>query len=189
MRALCLVFTFLLLSIASEPQTADQQLQLHAEIKSRRYCEVNDEIFSLRVTFRISLINARASAVLVSRQIGPIVLVSPTLDDLRNGKHEFEIHPADVFPQPPPSREAIQKELAERRVVQPGEKFETETKEAVLLTPKTEHYSKLEALGPGVHWVQVVMSVDDEGTGTFPSAISQPMKLTVEQYPKSEKCE
>ena len=149
---------------------------------------MDEEIFSLRVTFRISLINARASAVLLSRQIDPIVLVSHSLEDSRNGRHEFEIHPADVFPQPPPSRESIQKALAERRVIKPGEKFEAETMEAVLLTPKTEHYSKLEALGPGVHWVQVVVSVNDEGTGAFLSAMSQPMKVTVEQYPKSEKC-
>ena len=188
MRALCLAFTFLLLSVASEPQAADPQLKLHAEIKSQRYCEVDDEIFSMRVTFRISMINARSSAVLVGQQI-PVVLVSRTLDDVRKGKHEFEILPGDIFPQPPPSREAIQKELAERRVIQSGEKFEAETMEAVLPTPKTEHYSKLEALEPGLHWVQAVMSVNDEGTGAFLSAMSQPMKVTVEQYPKSEKCE
>jgi len=184
----CFMFAFLLLSVASEPQSADQQLKVRAEIKSQRYCEVDEEILSLRVTFRIGVINTRSSAVLVGRQI-PVVLVSRSLDDLRNGKHEFEINPPDVFPQPRPSREAIQKGLAERSVVQPGEKFETEAMETVLPTAKTEHYSKLEALGPGGHWVQVVILVNDESTGTFLKAVSQPMKVTVDQYPKTEKCE
>ncbi len=189
MRTSCLAFMFLLLSVASESQVADQKLRVHAEVKSQRYCDVDEEIFSLRARFRISLINGRTSAVLVSREIYPLLLVSRSLYDARNGKHEFEINPPDVFPQPPPSREAIQKQMAERRVVQPGEKFEAETMEGVLLTAKTEHYSKLEALGPGVHWVQLVMTVNDEVTGAYLNAISQPVKVTVEQYPKSEKCE
>jgi hypothetical protein len=189
MRRYYLAFAFLLVSVASEPQAADQQLQLHSETKSQRYCEVDEEIYSLRVTFRISIVNAGTSAVLVSRQIYPLVLVSRTLDDARSGRHELEIHPGDVFPQPPPSTAAIEKQMAERRVVQSGGKFEAETMEAVLPTAKTGHYSKLEALGPGLHWAQVVISANDEGTGAFLSAMSQPMKLTVEQYPKSEKCE
>jgi hypothetical protein len=184
-----LAFALLLVSVASEPQTADQQLKVHAEIKSQRYCEVDEEIYSLRVSFRISMVNTRTSAVLVSQKIYPLVLVSRTLDDVRSSRHELEIHPGDVFPQPPPSSAAIQKELAERRVVQPGEKFEAETMEAVVPTAKTEHYSKLEALGPGVHWVQLVMSVNDADSATFLNATSQSMKVKVEQYPKSEKCE
>jgi hypothetical protein len=189
MRALCLAFTFLLLSVAAEPQAVDPQLKLHAEIVSQRYCEVDEEIFALRIPFRISLINGRTSSVVVSRRIDPLVLVSRTLGDARSGRHEFEINPADDFPQPPPSRDAIQKEMAEQPVVRPGEKFDAETMEAVLLTPKTEHYPKQEALALGVHWVQVVISVKDEGSGTYLSAVSQPMKVTVEQYPSSEKCE
>jgi hypothetical protein len=189
MRKYCLAFTFLLLVVAAEPQAADPQLKLHAEIKDQRYCEVDEEIYSLLVPFRISLINGRTSPVLVSRRIHPLVLVSRTLDDAQSGRHEFEIHPPDVFPQRPPSRAAIQKEMAERSVVQPGEKFDAETMEADLLTPKTKHYSKQAVLGPGVHWVQVVISVHDEGTGTYLRAVSQPMKVTVEQYPRSEKCE
>jgi len=188
MRKHHLAILLLLLPVAVKPQTPDERLKLHAEIKSQRYCEVDDEIFSLRVTFRIILINASASAVLVSPQIDPMVLVSQSLDASRKGRHEFEIHPGDVFPQPPPSRAAIQKELAERRVIQPGEKFEAETLEAALPTAKTEQYSKLEALGPGVHWVQAAISANDEGTGEFLSAISQPMKVTVLKYPKTERC-
>jgi len=189
MRRYYLAFAFLLVSVASEPQAADQQLQLHSETKSQRYCEVDEEIYSLRVTFRISIVNTGTSAVLVSRQIYPLVLVSRTLDDARSGRHELEIHPGDVFPQPPPSTAAIQKQMAGRIVVQPGETFEGETMQAALPTAKTKHYSKLEALGPGVHWMQVVLWVNEERTGTFRNAISQPMKVTVEQYPKSEKCE
>lgn len=185
----CLAFMFLLLGVAAEPQAADPQLRLHAEIKGQRYCEVDEEIFSLLVPFRISLINGRTSAVLVSRGIHPLVLVSRTLDDARSGRHEFEINPPEFFPRRPPSSDAVQKGMAERRVVRPGEKFDAETVEAILPTPKTEHYSKLVALAPGVHWLQAVISLNDEDTGTFLSAVSQPMKVTVEQYPRSEKCE
>lgn len=184
-----LAIALLLVSIASEPQTASQQLSVHAEIKSQRYCEVDEEIYSLRVSFRIRMVNTRTSAVFVSQKIYPVVLVSRTLDDVRSGRHELEIHPGDVFPQPSPSSGAIQKEQSERRVVRPGEKLEAETMEAVVPTAKTGNYSKLEALGPGVHWAQLVMSVNGADAATFISATSQPMKVKVEQYPKSEKCE
>lgn len=72
---------------------------------------------------------------------------------------------------------------------QPGEKFETDTMEVALPTAKTKHYSKREALGPGVHWMQVVVLASDEGTGAYITATSQPMKVEVEQPPNSNRCE
>jgi hypothetical protein len=87
---------------------------------------------------------------------------------LRKGKHEFELNAPDSFGQPTTKPEG--------RVVRQGEVFESETMETTIPTPKTAKYSKLEALAPGMHCMQVVITAHFEGTLKFASAVSQPIE-------------
>jgi hypothetical protein len=179
MRKHHLAILLLLLSVAAKPQTPDENLKLHAEIKSERYCEVDDEISSLLVMFKVRLINSGKIPVVIGQPIYPLLLVSRTLLNLQKGKHEFEVHAGDVFAQPT-TRGA-------QSVVRQGEVLESEA-EARLPTPITAKYSKLEALAPGTHYVQVVITAQFEGTLRFASAVSQPIEFAVMKYPKTEKC-
>jgi len=176
-----LAVLLLLLPVANASQTPNQQLELHAEIKSERYCEVDDEISSLLVIFKIRLVNNGNVPVVVVRRPYPLLLVSRTLPNLKRGKHEFELHEPESFG-PPTTK-------PEQRVVRQGEVFESETVETIIPTPKTTKYSKREALAPGTHYVQAVVTVQVEGALKFADAVSQPIEITILKYPKTENCE
>lgn len=181
MRKHHLAVLLLLLPVAATPQTPNEQLGLHAEIKSERYCEVDDEISTLRVIFKIRLVNNGKIPVVVGQQTYPLLLVSRTLPNLHRGKHEFELHAGDSLGQPTTK--------LEQRVVGQGEVFESETRETFIPIPKTAKYSKLEALAPGLHYLQLAITAQLEGTLRFTSAVSQPIEITVAKYPKTEKCQ
>ena len=176
-----LAILLLLLPVASRSQTPVAPLELRAEIKSQRYCDVDDEISSLLVKFKFRLANNGNAPVVIAQRTYPLLLVSRTLTDLQRGKHEFELHAPDYFG-PPTTK-------PEQRVIRQGEVFESETAETTIPTPKTAKYSKLEALAPGMHYVQVVITVQLEGTLKFAEAVSQPINLTVLKYPKTENCQ
>ncbi len=181
MRKLHLIVLLFLLAVAAKPQTPNEQLELHAEIKSERYCNVDDEISSLRVVFETRLINNGEVPVVIGQREYPLLLVSRTLPNLQKGKHEFELHAPDSFGRPTTKPEG--------RVVKQGEVFESETTETTIPTPKTAKYSKLEALAPGTHYVQVVITAQLEGTLKFASAVSQPIEIKILKYPKTENCQ
>lgn len=181
MRKHHLTILLLLLPVTAKSQTPVASLELHAEIKSERYCEVDDEISSLLVKFKFRLANNGNAPVVIAQRTYPLLLVSRTLTGLQRGKHEFELHAPDYFGPP--------KTKPEQRVVRQGEVFESETMETTLPTPKTAKYSKLEALAPGMHYLQVVITVQLEGTLKFAEAVSQPINLTVLKYPKTENCQ
>jgi hypothetical protein len=180
MRKHHLAVLFLLLPVGATPQTPNEQLGLHAEIKSERYCEVDDETSTLRVIFEIRLVNNGKVPVVVSQRIYLLLLVSRTLPNLQRRKHEFELHAGESFVQPTTK--------PEQRVVGQGEVFESETLETFIPIPKTAKYSKLEALAPGLHYLQLVITAQLEGTLGFTGAVSQPIEITVAKYPKTEKC-
>src|SRR5580692_2509969 len=100
MRKYHLIVLLLLLPVAAKPQTPNEQLELHAEIASERYCKVDDEISSLRVIFKTRLTNNGTMPVVIGQREYPLLLVSRTLPNLQNGKHEFELHAPDSFGQP-----------------------------------------------------------------------------------------
>jgi hypothetical protein len=181
MRKHHIAVLFLLLPVAAKPQTPDEPLELHAEIKSERYCDVDDEISSLRVIFKVRLVNNGKVPVVIAQRTYPLLLVSRTLPNLQRGKHEFELHPGDSF-SPPKSK-------PEQRVVRQGEVFESETMETAIPTPKTVKYSKLEALAPGMHYLQVVITAQLKDTLKFANAVSQPIEITILKNPKTENCQ
>jgi hypothetical protein len=181
MRKYHLIVLLLLLPVAAKPQTPNEQLELHAEIASERYCKVDDEISSLRVIFKTRLTNNGTMPVVIGQREYPLLLVSRTLPNLQNGKHEFELHAPDSFGQPTTE--------PEQRVVKQGEVFESETTETTIPIPKTAKYSKLEALAPGMHYMQVVITAQFEGTFKFASAVSQPIEIKILKYPKTENCQ
>jgi len=172
---------FLLLPVAAKPQKPNEPLELHAEIKSERYCAVDDEISSLRVIFKVRLVNNGKVPVVIAQRTYPLLLGAMTLPNLRRGKHEFELHAGDSFG-PPTTK-------PEQRVVSQGEVFESETMETAIPTPKTVKYSKLEALAPGMHYLQVVITAQLEGTLQFANSVSQPIEITILKNPKTENCQ
>ena len=80
MRKHHLIVLPLLLAVAAKPQTPNEQLELHAEIKSERYCNVDDEISSLRVIFTTRLIAVGSSNLRCSEEVS-----TQALDQPRNG--------------------------------------------------------------------------------------------------------
>jgi hypothetical protein len=180
MRKRHLAILLLLLPVTAKPQTPDKPLELRAEIKSERYCEVDDEVSSLLVKFKIRLVNNGKEPVVIAQRTYPLLLVSRTLTNLQRGKHEFELNAPDYFG-PPTTK-------PEQHVIRQGEVFESETMETTIPTPKTAKYSKREALSPGMHYLQVVITAQLEGTLKFAEAVSQPISITILKYPKTENC-
>jgi hypothetical protein len=186
MNIYALVFLIAFLVTAANPQITDEKLTLNTQIRSQRYCKVNDKIAALLVSFKIKVVNAAHLAVEVSPPVYPIVLVSHTLDDVRKGNHEFELHSPDAFDQsnsPEPSQKP------ERHVIHQGEDLEFDSVETTLTIPKTKTYSKVEVISPGTHYLQVVLEMGIEGTNSFVRATSKPMKIRIEENPTEEKCQ
>jgi hypothetical protein len=175
----------LLVPILARPQIDEGRLTLRAQPISRRYCEVDDEIATLLIKFKISLTNAKNPAVDFYSPVYPLLLVSRTMDDLRKGKHEFELHAPDRFV---PSLERSETDRPVPPAIRGGETVESEIMEVTLPAPMKSKYSKFEGLDPGTHYVQLVMDLNVEGTSTFARATSQPVEITVDKHPKLEKC-
>ncbi len=185
---LAVMVLVLTIAILAQPQSTDKHLTLGAEIKAQRYCEVDDEIASLLVRFRMRLTNTGGPNVVVDQHIYPLVLVSRTLKDVKNNNHEFELHAPDIF-SPSTSQEPSSKRSdRDQHVIRDGETFEADSMETTLPIPRTAKYSPLEALAPGTHYVQIAVSAVVEGTTNFVRTTSPPFRITVENNPRIEKC-
>ena len=103
MKVHSVLFLVGLTIIHAAPVTADQELDLRAAIASHRYCPVDKDVIVLLVKFKIRLTNGGNAAVVVGQQPYPLLLMSRRREDLEKGKHEFELHPPDIFPQSPES--------------------------------------------------------------------------------------
>ncbi len=176
-------FAFLLIRSATAQET-DQQLKLHAEVVSERYCEVDRRVNSLLLKFKINLTNTRNLAVLFYPNPYPVLLVARTQNDLLRHKYEFQLHAPDVFfrvndqPRPRPVP----------RVVRAGEELESETMEITVPAPRASRLSRYEALDVGLHYVQLRMDLQVYGAATYLRAISQPLAITIDRNTNPNKC-
>ena len=181
-----LLTAFALLSASTAAQDPDKQLNLHAEVVSQRYCDVDSRINSLLIKFKINLANTRNPAVEFYPNPYPILLVARTQTDLLKHSYEFQLHAPDVFdsvndpPRPAPVP----------RIIRAGEQLESETMEITVPTPRASRLSRYEALSVGIHYIQLRMDLQVEGRQlTFIGAISQPLAITIERNNKPEKCQ
>jgi hypothetical protein len=173
------------LATVATAQTEDSQVKPPADTISHRYCEVDKEITTPLIKFKINLTNAGGLPVVFYPEPYPPLLVSGTLNDLRRRKYEFQLHAPDVF--------GLPDENTKRRrvphIIRAGETVESTTMEITVPTPRTSQYSKFEALDPGNHYVQLVMDLNAVDTTTFVRAISPPVEISVEKNPELEKCQ
>jgi hypothetical protein len=125
----------LLLTVAARPQT-DTQLTMRSEIERVGYCAVEDTMVVLRIRFKVTLINGQKSTISVSEPLFPVVLVSRTLEDLRNQNLEFRLYPPTPEPLFVSSLEKRNDAVSPRkRDIQSGESAVFETAEITLPVP------------------------------------------------------
>ena len=181
-----LLTAFALLGASTTAQDAAKQLNLHAEVISRRYCEVDRRTNSLLVKFKINLVNTHNPAVEFYPNPYPVLLVAKTQTDLLQHNYEFQLHAPDVFGSvndPPRPRPVPQ-------IIRAGEQLDSETMEITVPAPRASWLSRYEALRVGIHYIQLRIDLQVEGRQlTFIRAISQPLAITVERNNKPEKCQ
>lgn len=177
-----------LLSVSTTAQETRDQLRLHADVLSQRYCEVDRRTNALLVKFKIKLANTRNPAVLYYPNPYPILLVARTHADLLKHRYEFQLHAPDVFVLVNDRTEAHPRLVP--RVLRAGEELEAETMEITVPAPRAFRLSRHEAVHAGVHYVQLHMDLQVEGRPlTFIRALSQPIPLTIERNTKPQKCQ
>jgi hypothetical protein len=165
-------------------QQAEQQLRLHAEMISERYCKVDSRSNSLLIKFKINLTNTQNPAVLFYPNPYPALLIAKTKADLLKHKYEIQLHAPDVFtalsdhplPRPVP------------RIIRAGEALQSETMEITVPTPRVPQVSRYEALNIGIHYIQLRMHLDVEGATSYVQATSQPIVVTIERNTTSKEC-
>lgn len=175
-----------LLSLAAGLRAGGRQTRLHATIESWRYCQVDSEVSALRIRFKVRLENTGRANLIIPEEITPLLWVSRTLADVKQHKHEFEIHLPDTFR---PQADALPRKKSRSRVVHTDEVVEADTAEVVLPIARRADVSELEALAPGTHYLQVIVPAQIEDTTTFVDMISQPITFAVERHPPPLKCE
>jgi len=185
-------FSLLLLTLTESARPlGNGHLQLGAEIIQQRYCEVDDEIIALRLTFRVTLKNIGSPTVVVTTPVEPLILVSRTLDELGKGKHEFEISPA--MPEPTvlgtEGRKDDEPPQPTRQAIRQDEVLELVTRERTLPVAKTANYPKSDALDLGTHYLEIVLVPQIDRSTSFVRATSQPIEITVDSNPKIVNCQ
>lgn len=191
MRACKVIFLIACVSLLTAERQSEENLILHAHVKSQRYCEVDNEVVALLVRFTISLSNYGDSPVLIqSASIYPRLLLSENIADLLKGEHKFELWPPDVFRQSDKASSGGRpKSIGGTQRIEPGEVFETETMEVTIPTRRNENYSGRDVALPGLYYAQLVLEPRLSGTNRFTRVISDPVEITIEKRPIVHKCQ
>jgi len=178
------------LIFANREPVVDGQLKLDVGVASKRYCTVDDEITSLRIKFKTALANVGPNSIRVNPPFHPRLLISRTLEDLRKGKYEFKLYGPDLIHRSQESTESVAANDAGSHNVdlRPGQVFESETMEISIPTPRTSHFSKMEALPPGEHYIQALIEGRIGSTQRVVRATSEPIKIYVDQNPQIQTC-
>ncbi len=180
------VAALVLLTLSTTAQETDEQVKLHADTISQRYCEVDRRTNSLLVKFKIRLTNTRNPALSFYPNPYPVLLVAGTQSDLLKHKYEFQLHAPDVFGSiNDPSRPRLVP-----RVIRASEELESETMEITVPAPRASRLRRYEALSVGIHYIQLRMDLQVDGRQlTFVRATSQPLAIKIERNNKPEKCQ
>lgn len=177
----------MILAGAARPQIVHEESRMQATIDSQRYCQVDQKRASLVMKFSLAWKNSTSRTITIRQPVHVVPFVSRTLRDLQHSKYEFTLYAPDVFPKPGKRAHGIGP-ATQPTDVKPDQQFTGETMETAFPIPLAAKFSKLDALEPGRHFVQLVLGSKIQGTGTFVRITSQPIEITVEEHPKIDKC-
>jgi hypothetical protein len=161
-----------------------KEVRATTRIVSQRYCAVDDEIASLGLTLRTTLVNGSTSALKVAKNFYPKLLVARTLRDSKMRRYELEQHgPEKIVPDPGEARAA--KEVQ----VLPGESLESVT-EVFVAVPVVTSNVPIDALPPGKHYLQadVQVLIADAAQPKYRNVISTPVAFEVDTAPQPIDC-
>lgn len=189
MKVRDLVLAGMILPSTVPSQIVKDQARMEAKIESRRYCEVDSKKTSLAINFSVVFKNTTISTITMHQPIHVLPLVSRTLPDLQHKKYELTLYSPETFGLVKPDNKVPEAATDSRQTsVEPGEMF---TAQAVTTPFPIALDAKLptwEALGPGIHFVQLVLDSEIQGTATFVRITSQPIEIIVDNHPKVNKC-
>lgn len=189
MKVCSVVLTGMIAAVTAESQIFKDHANMKATIESKRYCAVNSKKASLAINFSVALENTTSATITIRQPIQVVPLVSRTLQDLQNSKYDLTLYSPDDFGLVKPGSNVPKTRPASRQTnVKPGDVFTGQTMETAFPIALTAQFPKWEALGPGIHFVQLVSDSEIQGTGTFVRITSQPIEITVDKHPKVEKC-
>lgn len=187
-RLLRLLLLVLSLSVLSEAQTLGlEDAQLTATILSQRDCRTDAEFHSVFLGLRLQLLNNATLPVEVAFPLGGVLIISRTLADAKAGRHEFELHGAELLRPPEPGTAP----KVEYRLLPPGQSIESVSNNVQLVPTRG---SEGDGLRAGKHYLQIRIDGsfrNPEPAGTEPifrRITSAPIPFHVERYPVPVDC-